>query len=134
MTKFRLLAIVASLGVATSCAFSQLVNFNNANLSEPPDRTAYMPDMVTPVIGSPIAEAPTFVAQLYYGANGAGADSLQPVASPPARFRGPPLLNPDGLWMGGLRTLTGFAHGDTVTLQVRAWDAGGTRLTYDKVR
>jgi hypothetical protein len=42
--------VLGILGVATSCAFSQLVDFNNANLSEPPDRTVYMPDMMTPVL------------------------------------------------------------------------------------
>jgi hypothetical protein len=30
--------------------------------------------------------------------------------------------------------LSGFNIGDTVTLQVRAWDAGGIGLTYDDVK
>jgi hypothetical protein len=121
------------LGFAISSAFSQVVNFNNANLPEPPDRTVYMPDMVTPLVGSPTTEAPTFVAQLYYGADGADADSLQAVSYPPARFR-PAGVSRAGEWLGGTRTLAGFTVGQTVTLQVRAWSAGGIGLTYDEAR
>jgi hypothetical protein len=119
--------------VGATGAFAQTVNFNNSVLLEPPDRTVYMPDMITPVLGTPLSAQPTFVAQLYYGANGAPADSLQPVAIGPSRFR-PAGVAPEGAWLGGTRTLAGFNVGDTVTLQVRAWDAGGTGQSYDAVR
>jgi hypothetical protein len=131
----RFITVLAFLALPIPCALSQTVNVNNANLLllGPPDRTVYMPDMVTPIIGSPTTEAPTFVVQLYYGTNGASADSLQPVASPPARFR-PNGVPPPGAWLGGTRILVGFVIGDIVTLQVRAWDAAGIDLTYGDVK
>jgi hypothetical protein len=132
MIAFKLVTVVGILGMSTSCALSQIVNFNNSVLPEPPDRTVYMPDGVTPIRGTSTTQPASFVAQLYYGTNGAPADSLQPVTSAPARFR--PAGTGDGLWLGGIRTLTGVAIGDIVTLQVRAWDAGGIGLTYDEVR
>jgi hypothetical protein len=129
MTAIRPITVIGILALAISCGFSQQVNFNNSNLLEPPDRTVYMPDMMTPIIGSPTTEPATFVVQLYYGTN---ADSLQPVATPPARFR-TATMGP-GLWLGGNRTLAGFHIGDIVTLQVRAWDAAGLGLAYDEVK
>ena len=68
-----------------------------------------------PHVGSDLSEPPTYVAQLYYGAN---ASSLQAHTAAPARFR----PGSTGLWLGGTRTLTGFAPGTTLTLEVRAWD------------
>jgi len=119
--------------VGATAAFGQQVNFNNSPLSNPPPRLVYMPDNTTPVVGSDTTLPATFVAQLYYGAAGASESSLQPItAIGPARFR--PGTTGPGLWLGGFRTLTGFAIGDTVTLQVRAWDAAGTALTYDAAR
>jgi hypothetical protein len=111
-------------------ARGQQVNFNNSILAEPPDRTVYMGDMETPVVGSDTSMPATFVAQLYYGDD---ASNLNPItAIGPARFR-PGTIGP-GLWLGGNRTLTGFSVGDSVTLQVRAWDAAGVGRTYDQTR
>lgn len=62
-----------------------------------------------------------FVAQLYYGTQGTSANSLVPVASPPARFRIPTTTQP-GTWSGGTRTLEGITFGQTATLQVRVWN------------
>jgi hypothetical protein len=129
MTRFLFIFLV--LLVLCLQAVAQQINFNNAVLSTPPDRLVYMtvgPECF-PVVGSPTTEAPTFVAQLYYGSD---ASSLQPVAIGPARFR--PATTGPGLWLGGNRTLIGFNIGDTVTLQVRAWDAAGTGLSFDAAR
>ena len=69
----------------------------------------------TPLVGSDLSQPATYVTQLYYGAN---AGSLTPHTATPARFR----PGSTGLWLGGTRTLTGFAPGTTLTLQVRGWD------------
>jgi hypothetical protein len=127
----KLIPFLAVLVGATG-AFAQVVNFNNSVLVEPPDRTVYMSDMITPVRGSTTTAPATFVAQLYYGAVGASESSLTPVTAAAARFR--PVGTGDGLWLGGNRTLTGFQVGDIVTLQVRAWDAGGIGRTYAEAR
>lgn len=125
----KLIPFLAVLVGATS-AFAQVVNFNNSVLVEPPDRTVYMGDMTTPIRGSTTSQPATFVAQIYYGAQGAPESSLTPVTSVAARFR--PAGTGDGLWLGGIRTLTGFQVGDVVTLQVRAWDAAGVGRTYQE--
>jgi len=69
-----------------------------------------------------------FRAQLYYGANAA---SLIPVATTGNAFRAPGTLSP-GTWASpGTRTLVGFTEGNTVTLQVRAWDSTGGFSTWE---
>jgi len=68
-----------------------------------------------------------FAAQLYYGPSAA---NLQAVATTGNLFRAAGTTSP-GTWSsGGTRTLTGFLAGDTVMLQVRAWDTT-TGATYD---
>jgi hypothetical protein len=124
----RLILTFMVLFILCLQAVAQQVNFNNSVLSSPPDRLVY--SNFVALIGSPLTEPATFVAQLYYGAN---PGSLQPItAIGPARFR--PGTTGPGLWLGGNRTLIGFNIGDTVTLEVRAWDAGGIGLTFDQVR
>jgi hypothetical protein len=66
-----------------------------------------------------------YVAQLYYGAD---AGSLAAHSAAPSRFRVSTTASP-GTWAGGTRTLTGFTSGQTVTMQVRVWDAGNTSGT-----
>jgi hypothetical protein len=74
--------------------------------------------------------------QLYYGIN---PDSLTPLTSAPLRFRDPADVQPPneffaGTWAGGgFRTLTGVNRGDTIFVQIRAWDGTGG-LTYDQAR
>jgi hypothetical protein len=118
-----LLTVVLAL-VIVSTGWSQgTVNFaNSVTFATPADRLVRGPDGM-PVTGSAIADPPTFVAQLYYGAN---AGSLTAHTAAPARFR----PGSTGLWLGGTRTLTGFAPGTTLTLQVRMWDMR-TGATYD---
>jgi hypothetical protein len=104
---------------------AQTVNFaNSVTFVTPADRLVYDSNG-RPLLGTPIDQPASFVAQLYYGAD---ANSLQPVTSPPARFRPDELPGQppnDGLWLGGIRTLTGFDAFAVVTLQVRAWDSTG---------
>lgn len=61
--------------------------------------------------------------QLYYGAD---AGSLAAVTSAALGFRDPAgATGFEGTWSGATRTLTGFTSGQTVVLQVRAWDSTG---------
>ena len=117
---------LASLALSFS-AIAQQVSFRNTeNFETVADR------LVRDVTGDPLVGTHYF-AQLYYGSQGAPQDSLAPVMFPPANFRDPGTSLP-GTWQnGGLRTLTGFNIGDTVTLQVRAWDATGG-LSYDQAQ
>jgi hypothetical protein len=78
-----------------------------------------------PLVGSALANPATYVAQLYYGAN---AGSLAAHTAAPARFL--PTASGAGTWLGQDRTLTGFAPGQTVTMQVVAWDMR-TGATYE---
>jgi len=69
-----------------------------------------------------------FRAQLYYGSSAA---NLTAVATTGNAFRAAGTSSP-GTWASpGLRTLTGFDVGSTVTLQVRAWDSTGGFNTYE---
>jgi len=69
-----------------------------------------------------------FRAQLYYGVNAA---SLIAVATTGNAFRAPGTATP-GTWASpGFRTLVGFTEGNTVTLQVRAWDSTGGFATWE---
>jgi hypothetical protein len=100
-------------GVSGFAQIPNTVNFNN-NVLTPTPYVYYFFD------GSRLSGT-NYAAQLYYGANGAPADSLIPVTSAAARFR-PSTSGSIGTWAGGTRTLTGFNPGDTVTLQVKVWD------------
>lgn len=119
--------LVLLLGV--SGVFAQgTVNFGNhqSDFTLPADRDVYMPDMMTPLVGT------NFQARLLYGAD---ANSLQPAtAAGPARFlnvtTGASLA---GTWRNSTRTLVGFAPGTSVMLMVQVWDAGpGAGRTYEE--
>jgi hypothetical protein len=124
------LLIVGLLIMASASAFAQgTVNFNNNGL------LAGNPDSIKVFYGPQSSGMPltlafgTYVAQLYYGAPGAAESTLQPVSSPVSNFRAATTTNP-GTWSGGTRTLTGFAEGAAVQLQVRVWNtADGTDYT-----
>ena len=124
-----LLNLILSL-VMVSTAWSQgTVNFANnvaftTTAPTPPGRLVYGTDG-SPLVGSDLSDPPSYVAQLYYGAN---AGSLQALTTTPARFR--PGTSGPGMWLGGTRTLTGFAPGTTLTLEVRMWDMR-TGATWD---
>ena len=120
-----LLNLILSL-VMVSTAWSQgTVNFaNNVAFVTTANRLVYGLDG-SPLVGSDLSDPPSYVAQLYYGAN---AGSLQALTTTPARFR--PGTSGPGMWLGGTRTLTGFAPGTTLTLEVRMWDMR-TGVTYD---
>jgi len=117
------LLIVGLLIMASASAFAQgTVNFNNNGLVNPP-----LPDNLAIFYGDASAGGHrltlgdgTYVAQLYFGAVGTPVDSLMAVSSPAANFRASTTTLP-GTWSGGTRTLTGFASGTTVALQVRVW-------------
>jgi hypothetical protein len=120
------LLISLALLCAPLCVLSQgVVAFRNDNLSSPPNRLIYGPDMTTPLTGT------TFAAQLLYGT---GPASLQPHPTL-AYFRAPTTSSP-GTWSGGNRTLTGVGGVDTtICLQVRFWDSGPNRtITFDQAR
>jgi len=63
-----------------------------------------------------------YMAQLYYGPEGASPDSLVPLTTNPARFRSPTTTTP-GTWIGNYRFMEGLAIGQIATLQVRVWDS-----------
>jgi hypothetical protein len=106
---------VAAMLLLGRLALGQTVNFNNNSLfTTTADRLVRAEDG-TPLVGT------NYVAQLYYGAS---AGNLIPVSNAPARFRTMTTTAP-GTWVGGIRTLSGFSPGDTVILQVRAWDVTG---------
>lgn len=110
----KLIPLLALL-VGVSGALAQgTINFNNSTLT--PVKPVFMDQgQTTPVIGT------NFLAQLYYGAVGTPAGSLTAVTTGAARFR-PAGVTPEGTWLGGTRTLTGFTSGQTVALQVRVTD------------
>ena len=92
------------------------VNFANAvNFASSADR------LVRDVTGVPLTGS-NYFAQLYYGRLNAPAESLVAVTAAPATFSLPG-VGREGRWFGGMRTLTGFSDGQTVTLQVRVWDS-----------
>jgi len=122
----KLIPFLVLLAGATVAMAQGTVNFaNNVAFSTTADRLVRDTDNTTLLVGSALADAPTYVAQLYYGAN---AGSLTAHTAAPARFR--PGTSGPGIWLGGTRTLTGFAPGTTLTLQVRAWDMR-TGATWD---
>ena len=112
-----LLSLILPIAMAGTCWSQGSVNFaNSVAFTTVADRLVRGPDG-TGLVGSDLSQPPTYVAQLYYGAN---AGSLQAHTAAPVRFR--PGTTGPGLWLGGTRILTGFATGTTLTLQVRAWD------------
>jgi hypothetical protein len=104
------------------------INFANdtASLSSPPDRLIRFGDRIDPgnvfqTNGAP-AVGTNFQVQLYYGASTAQESSLIPLTSAPGRLRASTTSVP-GVWSGGgVRTLSFFAPGDTVKIQLRVWD------------
>ena len=126
----KLIPFLVLLAGATVAMAQGTVNFANnvaftTTAPTPPGRLVYNTDNTTLLVGSDLAQPATFVAQLYYGAN---AGSLAAHTAAPARFR--PGTSGPGIWLGGTRTLTGFAPGTTLTLEVRAWDMR-TGATWD---
>jgi hypothetical protein len=125
----RVAAIFGVLGLASICAFAQTAYFdfnNTRTFTMPADRRVYL-DYVggTKLIGT------NYVAQLYYGSD---ANSLNSVTSNPVQFRNVAVTNLlAGTWSGRTAILTGFSPGDTVTLQVRAWDRN-SGATWDAAR
>ena len=113
----KLIPLLALL-VGVSGAFAQVgtVNFNNSTLT--PVRPIFLPG------GAPVTGT-NFQAQLFYGAVGAPEASLVAVTTTPARFR-PSGVTPEGTFLGGTRTLTGFTPGQTVSLQVRVTDVSSS--------
>jgi hypothetical protein len=109
--------------VGASGALSQTVSFrNNDQFSTIAERRVFA-DQVggTPLVGV------NNIAQLMYGTS---ATSLTPHTGT-VTFRN--VATSDalaGTWIGGTRTLTGLTPGQTITLQVRAWD-NTTGATYD---
>ena len=125
----KLIPFLVLLSGATVAVAQGQVNFrNNVAFATPATNSA---DRLvrghdgTPLVGAPFAEPATWVAQLYYGAN---ASSLAAHTAAPSRFL--PTTSGAGTWLGNDRTLTGFAPGQTVTLQVVAWDMR-TGATYE---
>jgi len=123
--KKLLISLILPIAMASICWSQGTVNFaNNVAFTTTANRLVYSYDC-TPLVGSDLSDPPSYVAQLYYGAN---AGSLQAHTASPARFR--PGTSGPGIWIGGTRTLTGFAPGTTLTLEVRMWDMR-TGVTYD---
>jgi hypothetical protein len=122
-------ALISAALVVHFAPFVQAVGVvdfaNDRNFRIPADR------LVRDVSGIPLLGT-NYFAQLYYGPLDADPSSLDPVASPPARFR-PPTHTLPGTWAGGNRTLWGYVAGDMVTLQVRVWD-GTVADSYEQAR
>jgi hypothetical protein len=116
-------SVLIFLWVTATGASAQTVFFrNDVMFTIEADRNVYFADG-TAVVGT------QYLAQLYYGAS---PSSLNPVTSAPARFRDVTASDPlAGKWVGATRTLSGFSVGQTVTLQVRAWD-GTVAGTYEQ--
>jgi hypothetical protein len=111
MNKFAYLVVASALAVS---AFGQgQIDLNNRGLA-----------LVNDAAGKPLTGT-TFVAQVWYGASASTLTS----SFAPSPFRASTTTYP-GTWNpaavggpGALGTLTGFAPGSTVTLQVRVWDS-----------
>ena len=111
MNKFAYLVVASALAVS---AFGQgQIDLNNRGLA-----------LVNDKAGKPLTGT-TFVAQVWYGASASTLTS----SFAPSPFRASTTTYP-GTWNpaavggpGALGTLTGFAPGSTVTLQVRVWDS-----------
>jgi hypothetical protein len=113
--------------VGVTGALAQTVSFRNTDAFETAttNSTSGFTDRLVRLQGGTPVVGTQYRAQLFFGAVGG---SLNPVTSNPVSFRDP--ANPgtvglEGTWSGATRTLTGFTAGQTVVLQVRAWDATG---------
>lgn len=111
----------------TTGALAQTVSFRNTDAftTTTTNSTTGFTDRLVRDASGGLLVGTQYRAQLYYGAVGG---SLNPVTSNPVSFRDP--ANPgtvgiEGTWVGATRTLGGFTAGQTVVLQVRAWDATG---------
>jgi len=111
MNKFAYLVVASALAVS---AFGQgQIDLNNRGLA-----------LVNDAAGKPLTGT-SFVAQVWYGASASTLTS----SFAPSPFRAstttyPGSWNPAGVGgPGALGTLTGFAPGSTVTLQVAVWDS-----------
>ena len=111
MNKFAYLVVASALAVS---AFGQgQINLNNRGLA-----------LVNDASGKPLTGT-TFVAQVWYGASASTLTS----SFAPSPFRASTTTYP-GSWNpaatggpGAIATLTGFAPGSTVTMQVAVWDS-----------
>ena len=111
MNKFAYLVVASALAVS---AFGQgSINLNNRGLA-----------LVNDASGKPLTGT-SFVAQVWYGASASTLTS----SFAPSPFRASTTTYP-GSWNpaatggpGAIATLTGFAPGSTVTLQVAVWDS-----------
>ena len=111
MNKFAYLVVASALAVS---AFGQgQINLNNRGLA-----------LVNDASGKPLTGT-TFVAQVWYGASASALTS----SFAPSPFRASTTTYP-GSWNpaatggpGAIATLTGFAPGSTVTMQVAVWDS-----------
>ena len=111
MNKFAYLVVASALAVS---AFGQgQINLNNRGLA-----------LVNDASGKPLTGT-TFVAQVWYGASASTLTS----SFAPSPFRASTTTYP-GTWNpaatggpGAIATLTGFAPGSTVTMQVAVWDS-----------
>ena len=92
---------VALLLAATACS-QGTVNFRNTG----PFITEA--DRFVRDVNGELVVGGSFLAQLYYGPPGSLEPQLIPVASSPATFRDAP-TSELGTWIGGVRTLQGFA-------------------------
>ncbi len=111
MNKFAYLVVASALAVS---AFGQgQINLNNRGLA-----------LVNDASGKPLTGT-SFVAQVWYGASASALTS----SFAPSPFRASTTTYP-GTWNpaatggpGAIATLTGFAPGSTVTMQVAVWDS-----------
>lgn len=112
----RLIPFLVLLVGATG-ALSQTVSFrNNDQFATVAERRVFDANMTTPLVGV------NHIAQLMFGTS---ATSLTPHTGT-VTFRNVPTSDANaGTWIGGTRTLAGLTPGQTVTLQVRAWDSSG---------
>ena len=105
--------LIAALALAVSTFGQGQINLNNRGLA-----------LVTDGSGRPLTGT-SFVAQVWYGASASTLTS----SFAPSPFRASTTTYP-GSWNpaatggpGTIATLTGFAAGSSVTLQVRVWDS-----------
>jgi hypothetical protein len=113
----KLAYIVASSALVVSALAQGSVNVNNRSLAgSPVVRNAPTINLGAALIGT------NFVAQIVYGAS---AGSLSTALGDVMPFRVASTTSP-GTWnpgAAGVRTLTGFAEGATVSMQVNVWDS-----------
>lgn len=124
----KLIALFAVTVVAASALAQGQVDFQNRLFNTAGDRLVYntVPSGGAALVGT------SFVAQLYFGAQGAPENSLVAASLAPIRFRAATTTYP-GTWGAapGYATLAGIAIGQTATLQVRVWDSVAFPAGYD---